>query len=1534
LELPPLEQVEVSAEAEPVEEEPPVEKPVDELEMAEVEAAEESQEPAPFEPVALDQRALEAEVEAADLAPDESFDTLEARKAQPLDFAAEDVISAPETFAEAPPAPQAEAEREAETEAVEFEEPLVTPGAEQPAEESVESPLAGAEADEMHFTPELATPVDVAGEAALADTIVGEQTPVFELEEPPAVRPIEETPAAEGITEATIEAFGEPPIALEPTEPPSGEGAALEIPSSTEPAMPLEIEAEALETAPAQAADEIEVLEHTEATPESALPLAREPGPAPQVQAAVEEVELTDTGFGRAVEELSAESKPIVEEVVEPSAAGEAEPVVEEVAPLAELEEEPIVEGVAEPLSAADPTAGATIEPPERFTAPGAPPRAINDELALDLLSSEPVASGEADELMVEIEQPPAERVAEAPGPLLADETVAPQAEEKLFDRDAIEHAAHVAEQPPADLNIGAAADALAIEEPGVGAGDSRDTLGEWGVELEPEEEAAGEANVPPVTSEPVEPTEPPPPPRSRLAPGASRLDLEPILDSGDDSGTLGEPLEVREDELELEPIAEAPPPAGDAPAAPTEPGEPRPAPPVAGGPQWAGVAPFNWGANQEHFLGGMPLKLGGGSAPSTPATPLPRPPLAAPAATRQPLTDDSISMSGPAIADRPRMGRPQPMPAQRPGPRRGQTSPFAGGEARGPQVTTGFDGLAMPPVRETDVFAPMPGSLTAGFAPGLMDDVFGGNARRTMPTPQPQVGGGGAGATIPPGAPASDAARRPQPRRATNAQPPGEAWSPERSAANAPEADLAMVPTAPPAGSNRPPAQAASAPPPAPPRKKRRWFGFRMLLLFLALPCAVGAAAGAYYLIPNKSSVRGELKFVNFDRLPQKERVELAQQQKKLIADERLRSAARNKLSSLNSQLTPGFLGGGLGLARVQSSANMDMESGTLTLPLAGASGRADQTRMFALLQAMYDANTERAQAANQLTATLETLTRERAQRTRGLEELKQRIDQLAAAAQSAPDAAERKRLETEAERLRKSWDEAIVVLKDLSAQVKDLEANRAPAAPATTAAVASTAPGEVNPAASLADKDAELARLQQALKQVDQRISAVQEGGASAGLAVVTRLFEDALAAFDRQLVQAVAVAKENTPFQAYLDNAKQLSDQANERSVAFFKRQEAQYAKLAEAQANLDEKQLARRAELSKRDPEMVKLLDQKDLKTRQYNTALAQNLSKEAAEIKTELNFLDSMITARQTQVADDGFFADAIDQLQRIVEGTRKQIADDQTRTAREMEELAAALARSRPEELSSKQKDLAQQLERGFGEMVAARAQYADAAEAASKEAGEQVKTLRVSADELLGKIQARKAELAEAEKKLAEAKSAQPATDQIEDRDKLLAQKKSELAAAQQRHDDAKAAYLAANDKLAKLGEQVGRATAAGEERDRLLIQRDTDQRDLDQKILHYESKKKEAELLAYPAIPSESDVKSDEAPDKRPIYSLAAFGGVAALFALGIMLSGGGREASSTRMGDYRIGYGTEEPVESEADADQSKSGRPVEV
>jgi hypothetical protein len=1058
-------------------------------------------------------------------------------------------------------------------------------------------------------------------------------------------------------------------------------------------------------------------------------------------------------------------------------------------------------------------------------------------------------------------------------------------------------------------------------DETAVAAGETPDVLEGWDLE--------------PVEAEPPPPTIPPVLPaaevreaeraRSTNVDGVTEVELEP----------LPEPAEPAAESATAEPVADATaaaarqatPEAAPQPEAPTPQAQAQPQPPPTppAQPRRPGpVEAFNWGANQEHFFGGMPLNLGG--APGrTPQQPQPARPVQQPQRPAAQQGQPAPAARQPQQQQRPPQ-RPQPPQQQqfpqRPQPQQGQRgrpSPFADG---GRGVASGFEGLAIPPVNETDVFGQVPGSLTAGFDPSLMNDVFGGGAgigrnnkaaaggggggARTMPTPQP-------GANNNAGGPTDVSARPPASMRATKAEPPGDSWTGSGPlSGDVDQTDPSAVAAQ---QAARPLPSAQEAPPP-PAKKKRRWFGLRVLVPFALLSMAA-AGAGIYYFIPVKSSVAGVLKFENFEKLPQHNRREFVKPQLALLTDENrtLRDAAKRRLAALDKTVTGGFLDDSLAYAKVATSPEFDIEAGTLSLRYVGGAGKADQDRMLALLQAMYDRNKPLIDETNGLTRTVESLTREREVLERSMKDMKARIDELATAAQQKPDVAERTRLEAEAKRLETAWKAAVANATRLATELKQLRENPAPVpAPPATPAPAAAPAANVSPAAAQLENDPTLQQLQSQLQQVDAKLVAVQEARGMTAQAARQKL-EAAAASLREQLQQAQAAAQNHPELFAYLTRAQETLQRVGVVTEELAARQHQQLSELAQVKQLLDEKMQARRAEMAKKDPELVKLMDQRDFRMRQHNAAVGQGLTKEAADLKVELSALDTEIAARQTMVADDGAHADEINQLQQVADATQKDLEADRAGVLQQIEQMQQEAAAARPadEKLSASQQAVAKETDTRLAAVGAAGRQYASSADTANKATDDDVRTLQASAAELVNKIQARKqelaAQLAAAPAAPAPAADAPPASDP----QATIEQKQGELAAAEKASADAEAAYFAANKKVHDLKERLEQARAAGEKRDALVRQRDIAQQNLDQLVNQYELKKKLAEQQAFPAEPTPASVKVDDKGDPRPMYTLIACGAIAAMcVGLGFITTSGG--SADDAMG-YASMYGSYE-------------------
>src|SRR5205814_9210697 len=125
------------------------------------------------------------------------------------------------------------------------------------------------------------------------------------------------------------------------------------------------------------------------------------------------------------------------------------------------------------------------------------------------------------------------------------------------------------------------------------------------------------------------------------------------------------------------------------------------------------------------------------------------------------------------------------------------------------------------------------------------------------------------------------------------------------------------------------------------------------------------------------------------------------------------------------------------------------------------------------------------------------------------------------------------------------------------------------------------------------------------------------------------------------------------------------------------------------------------------LFKKDPDLVKYMDQRDITTRQYNAAVGQGLQQEAADYKARLDMLDGMIKARQTQIGDDQFYADAINQIQAIIVATQKSLDDDKKRAVAVLDQMQQNFARTAPAQLAPQQAQLAAAMQQKLADVTA-----------------------------------------------------------------------------------------------------------------------------------------------------------------------------------------------------------------------------------
>jgi pSer/pThr/pTyr-binding forkhead associated (FHA) protein len=1176
-------------------------------------------------------------------------------------------------------------------------------------------------------------------------------------------------------------------------------------------APPLPVEQKGLD----KRASSVEVIEEA-ASPQSVMEVDDELSRvdiAPESVSPIEQVsDLTDTRFGRAVEEFT-----------EDATTG---PLVEETATAAQDE-------VAEVQPAQD-DAGQAIE------------RDVEEEFGI----AEVVETSAADDfdIIPALDAPlPLDEAPSSPDDSMAGLLAA---EEKTEEE--------IAADPMAGFSsFNTLARSLDLPEPveslpGLddGAEDKFGTLEE--PELSPLDHVRDDE----VGAESVSATEEIPTPRRASDEPFEEVLVDELLGSSapaevDHEASLTKAME----EALAEPVAEAP--INNVPPSPTRVPEsesrvvemPRPRAPVDP----------NWGANQEHFLGGMPLRLGDVGTQPAPAPLVARPVPAAP--RPKPAAQPGIPAEPARPAAAAKMAPPLPQQRQRPTPK--PRSPHAGGmglvsappeQAPAKQVTTGFDGLAMGSTRQVDVFSQMSPPLSGDpFAGSGSTDVFG----RKGPGAAPPAQG-------PPRAP------RQAPRRAE--QTPG-SGSQNWNAASPPPPEIPSDDST----------EAGSAPPPPEleaPKKKRRWFGLKSLLIFMLLSMA-GTAGAIWYVVPDRTLATGRLKFNNFAKLTEGERRALDRKQQELLASEQVRKEARAVLT-LGKHVDPGFLDKPAEFGKAVAGAKLDFDSGVLSVSYAGSDLQNDKPRMRALMQALYSGNEALIREAGSLRSEVVSLQREQQRKLKELEDIKGQLEQLRHAAESRPDPSEMTRLESAATRVEGEYHDAVAAVAKMSADIDKLKGQ------------ATTSPAGI-PVTNAPIVDAQLSQDETDLAKLTERIATVKDmRNKKAAQARLT--LDAAMASFQKQIEQAQAAVKGNPDLAKYFSSAQAMQDSTKELTEQFLRRQQEQYSRLNELKVRMDEKLAARRDDAMKNDPKLKEYLDQKAIKSRQYSAAVGSNLTKDAEEIKADLSLLEQMIKARQTQIGDDQFYVDAIEQLQKIIVTTEKGIVDDRKDTEKVLEQMRLAFAKNQPakEKLPANEKAAASELEKQLASVEEARKQYAEAAEHANAQADEEIRQMEANAVVLTTKISGRKRQLQADRDKNYEILTSR-------ERQATLTQKQQELARAQAVLATAEAAQKAARTQLTDAATRLTDAQEAGSKRDALMKIHDRTSKEFDQIRDQLEMKQHLVDARPEPKPIAENDVEVVDQGSMRYrwIYTLSSAGVVAALFACFIVMSGGSRSS-----------------------------------
>ena len=1341
------------------------------------------------------------------------------------------------------------------------------------------------------------------------------------------------------------------------------------------PEAPAEAAADVLELEPAKL-DDVEVVEKTEPTPESALDLDEVlPAPAdagPQAGAAPEA--LTDSMFGREVEAF--EGPGLGPIVVEPSAqeGAPAEPPSRAVAELdKELELAPAGEDV--PASAggdavdvaADEDVDALIfedvGPATGATPPGEDEPGVTSEAPAAEVEPPPVVAE------AEAAEAPAKRRGgrKAAAPAKAGRKAAPKRKPpkaaEAFPAVAEDTAAAGASVPTVEEPLTPAAEA-----PVEGAGP-----------VEPASAPTAEAQSPASVAIDVEATTPPAEAPDEAAAPAAAAENSPAVQLGvplpmtDEAGrpvdvVLGS-FEIGEKSGAVADVATPAEPAATGASATETVAETSPAEPLvfdeAAEPKdlSEGTAPagetespapgkpadlfFGLERDTASFLGGMPLSL-----PPLPPGAAPQAPFAetagdvgtgladTAAAAEAPQADEPDLMpeiggvgfeAAPAAPPMPvdvsaRSGRPAPPPPARSGGRerkrdaaapssRRPTSPFdvnfedlsagsieippfAGpGPATRGQVTTAFDGLAMPPVREADVFS---------------QKSFGGDEPGETPVIPPYAGERASddAATVDENfddlddepldlstadddvsSSAGLADDRGDGARVDGGEVPAEAGLTAGAAtATEADADTDVAPAAAPEGrksrpvtspARRPPAYPTDAQPGRATPKKKRWRIGKWGLFGLMLGCMGAASGGIWYawprLFPNHAQLTASLRFENLEALTEAQRQQvLAEQRHKLELPE-VRAAAREILAVNYAGVTPGFLSetgrdgdvkaAAVNYLKLTDSLKLLEKRPVMQIRYAARDGEDDRVRVLALLDALHAQNKPLIDRAGELKRAFEQKSAKLMLDTQLLKKDVMPRVESARSALGEQNAVIDKRAVVEAlqakeKELLAAWNETTTRVKDLKADVM-----------ASESAVPVDPDADPSKSAPTAAEDPQVVELARRVEELTAGLAAKRQQR-SARADEARKVLAATLKQFEDDIANARGTMKPDSELGRYLDSAARVQSQLKVLSSELAAQQRSDMERLLMLKRKLAEKNETRIRNAFASDPELQALQETLALKERQVNAANGGGLRDDATALKKEIKGLKMEIESRQDLLTTADGIAPDMKVLEDFINETLARMDSDRARNDRNMAAMLKELAAQAPAagSLPAEQKAFAEQLERRQAELNKARERYTAAADAAAAEADDEVKAIEGELAAMQAKVDERKKQVADAARKslTEEQQRERTAETDVRRRDLDRAQKADQAAAdaywANRRTlNDASDELERLTKRAEGLGRQQGEALALergikalSAEVDRLRVQRDAS---------------------VVPIAPTDDDVMLGAAgSDNRPAYMLGA--------------------------------------------------------
>ncbi|HTL30121.1 MAG TPA: hypothetical protein VL282_12905, partial [Tepidisphaeraceae bacterium] len=269
----------------------------------------------------------------------------------------------------------------------------------------------------------------------------------------------------------------------------------------------------------------------------------------------------------------------------------------------------------------------------------------------------------------------------------------------------------------------------------------------------------------------------------------------------------------------------------------------------------------------------------------------------------------------------------------------------------------------------------------------------------------------------------------------------------------------------------------------------------------------------------------------------------------------------------------------------------------------------------------------------------------------------------------------------------------------------------------------------------------------------------------------------------------------------------------------------------------------------------------------------------------------LELTNSLIKSRQELLGNDPLYADAVAQLQLMIDTAQKDIEADRKRTDEMLEDQQKNFAQLSPtvEKLPTEQKQLAEDLGKKLTAINDARKSYAKAIDDNNTQAQQAMADMQKERTELQKQIDERRVALVSANQHTLTQQNDQL----LADRRSAVDAKQKDLAALAEAETKARAALDAKEKDHRAAVAAVEEVRASGERLEQAIAQKDALGRQLDQNRSDLEMRQRQAARMVEPMEPNESDIRILGKDDPRLKYTLMSGGGILGIFTILILLT-----------------------------------------